>query len=78
MFIFDLHVGDRAVSTPKTASTANKTRLERCFHNSFYESLDHCLRFLISWLMSAESSCFKVGTRDLVFSKSWLNGTRSA
>ena len=33
MFVFDLHAGDRAVSTPKTASTANKTRSERCFHN---------------------------------------------
>ena len=26
-FVFNLHVGDRAVSTPKTESTANKTRL---------------------------------------------------
>ena len=63
----DLHGGDQVVSTPKTAFTANKTCLERYFYNPSDESLDHCPRFLTSQLTSAESSCFKVGTRIFAF-----------
>ena len=46
MFIFDLYVGDEAISTPKTVFTVNKTRLKDCFHNP--SDLDHCFRVLIS------------------------------
>ena len=43
-FVFDLHAGDRVVSTQKNSVYRDKTRPERCFHNPSAESLDHCLR----------------------------------
>ena len=75
--VFDLHAEDRVVSTPKTPSFANKSWLEGCLHNPSDESLDHYPRFILQ-LRSAKSSCFKVGTRDLVFRRVWLARIPSA
>ena len=53
-------------------------KAEGCLHNPSDESLDHYPRFLILQLRSAKSSCFKVGTRDLVFRRAWLACVPSA
>ena len=76
--VFDLHAEDWVISIPKTPSFTNKSWLEGCLHNSSGESLDHYPRFLILQLRSAKSSCFKVGTHDLVFRRAWLARVPSA